>query len=367
MKGALKRVRASSDSSAAQAASKGPASSFRAALCGAPLLHFGTRPFDSGFGCGWRNLQMLCGSLLHLPGTQLALRQKLLFGGARFVPDVPALQAWLEAAWEAGFDQPGREQLGGRVQGMPSWIGAVDAAALLRSFGLRAQIVDFKAPPAERLVPGAAVRHAGVECDACAAYPIVGPRFVSASRPNFDLCGRCASLPAAATSGPFRRLEAPLHYEGAAEEPCEAGAHAPLVEFMWNYFTSDARGAPLPLQLGGQIVTSPQRPPLFLQHDGHSRTVVGVERRRRSAGAPGEEIFLLIFDPSTNAADLQAALEGNQTGGWQRLLKRGLGTLRKREYSVLMIHEGELERGTDAWEVSKVICTLEPTSALHQQ
>lgn len=32
-------------------------------------------------------------------------------------------------------------------------------------------------------------------------------------------------------------------------------------------------------------------PPLYLQHDGHSRTIVGVEKR-------GNQINLLLFDPS---------------------------------------------------------------------
>ena len=37
----------------------------------------------------------------------------------------------------------GCKQLGGRVQGTRKWVGTTEAAALLRSFGLRARIVDF--------------------------------------------------------------------------------------------------------------------------------------------------------------------------------------------------------------------------------
>lgn len=105
-----------------------------------------------GAGCGYRNLQMQASHLLlrrqvrevwyqdvallclnvrctfepgpgnpawvsrpfAAPGLQEA--RQALFGGCGFVPDIPALQAWLECAWAAGFDRQGSEQLGGRVQ-----------------------------------------------------------------------------------------------------------------------------------------------------------------------------------------------------------------------------------------------------------
>lgn len=54
-----------------------------------------------------------------------------------------SLQAWLEAAWQAGYDAAGGEMYGGAVQCSSKWIGAADAAALLRSFGCKAQIVEF--------------------------------------------------------------------------------------------------------------------------------------------------------------------------------------------------------------------------------
>jgi len=354
---------------------RGVAASFRVALCGAPLHHFATRPdVDDGFGCGWRNLQMLCGHLLlsSADGAERALRTRALFAGAGFVPDLPSLQAWLETAWAAGFDPAGRDHLGGAVQGKDTWIGACDAAALLRSFGLRAQIVDFKAPPAAPAAGTHAasdVRHPGVECDGCGAYPIVGPRFSSEARPNYDLCRRCQALPAAQQFQPYTRRDAPSHAAGGApvERACEPGAHAALVDFMWSYFTSDgATGRPLPLQLGGQLVVSPLRPPLFLQHDGHSRTVVGVERRRRPAGVAGEDVFLLVFDPSTARGALRDALAAGQAGGWQRLVKRGLATLRKREYSVLVMQRGELAPAASprAWEESKTLRAMDAADAL---
>ena len=46
-----------------------------------------------------------------------------LFGGAGFVSDVPSLQAWLECAWQLGFDPDGAKQLGHHVQARFSWPG----------------------------------------------------------------------------------------------------------------------------------------------------------------------------------------------------------------------------------------------------
>lgn len=37
----------------------------------------------------------------------------------------------------------GREQLGGHVQGTNTWVGTREAAAVFRSFGIRARLVDF--------------------------------------------------------------------------------------------------------------------------------------------------------------------------------------------------------------------------------
>ena len=41
------------------------------------------------------------------------------------------------------FDTTGAEQLGGKLRGTKKWIGATEVAVLLRSQGVRAQIVDF--------------------------------------------------------------------------------------------------------------------------------------------------------------------------------------------------------------------------------
>jgi hypothetical protein len=94
-------------------------------------------------------MQMLAAHLLGLRDA----RSAALFGGGGAVPDVRSLQAWVEAAWARGFDAEGAAQLGGALQGGRTWVGATECAALLRSFGLRARVVDFKATDAHAAAP----------------------------------------------------------------------------------------------------------------------------------------------------------------------------------------------------------------------
>jgi hypothetical protein len=72
-------------------------------------------------------------------------KRDALFGGACFVPDISALQQWLEIAWAKGFDTQGAQHFNWKIAGTHKWIGTTQCAALLRSFGLRARIVDFQA------------------------------------------------------------------------------------------------------------------------------------------------------------------------------------------------------------------------------
>ena len=169
------------------------------------------------------------------------------------------------------------------------------------------------------------------QCDGCGQCPIRGPRLRSTSRANYDLCERCCASPAAAAFAPYERCTAPPAADGGAMA-------AALAAWVWRYFTSDdLTGQPLPPRLGEQVLVS-ARPPLFLQHDGHSRTVVGIEKRRPAAGA-AEETFLLILDPGTPPAELGAALR--RKTGWERLLKRGVATLSRRsEYQLVWVELG---------------------------
>ncbi|XVF51133.1 hypothetical protein PTKIN_Ptkin04bG0160100 [Pterospermum kingtungense] len=108
---------------------------------------------DVGWGCGWRNIQMLSS---HLLAHRQEARQ-VLFGGSGFVPDIAFLQRWLEIAWERGFDPPGAQHFNCKIYGSNHRIGTTECASLFRSFGLRARVVDFgpkESQPFYLSVPG---------------------------------------------------------------------------------------------------------------------------------------------------------------------------------------------------------------------
>ena len=85
-------------------------------------------------------LQMLASHLLQRDEES----KKAIFGGLGAVPEIGSLQKWLEMAWREGFDSIGAQQLGHKVSNTRKWIGTTECAALLRFFGFRARIVDFK-------------------------------------------------------------------------------------------------------------------------------------------------------------------------------------------------------------------------------
>merc|ERR1712070_735363 len=86
-------------------------------------------------------------------------------------------------------------------------------------------------------------------------------------------------------------------------------------------------------------VTRTDRPALYLQHDGHSRTVVGVQRRREGAGHAD---FLLVLDPGLGRTGFEGFFEAVRRGrGWEKFVKRSIAPLkRKSEYELLIVEQG---------------------------
>ncbi|KDP23113.1 hypothetical protein JCGZ_00540 [Jatropha curcas] len=272
---------------------------------------------DSGWGCGWRNIQMLSSFLLYHREDV----KQLLFGGSCFVPEIAYLQRWLEIAWDRGFDALGAHHFNHSVYGSKSWIGATECAALFRSFGLRARIVDFGPKEMESLflsVPGAQIGSANAKLKR-KALKVYGPmdRYLLGRHHDSQDVGSVVN-----------------HLHGGSNQIkfSSKGGHQVLLDWVWNYFsegcsTSSAHHHHI-------IVTD--RAPLYFQHDGHSRTIVGIEARHQQNGKL--QYNLLILDPGHRTAALEKSLKENL--GWKKLIKRGVHTLRKPQYQLCYIDSG---------------------------
>ncbi|ESO84115.1 hypothetical protein LOTGIDRAFT_211070 [Lottia gigantea] len=199
--------------------------------------HYSVSFGDKGWGCGYRNFQMLLSSLT----AELNISQ-VLFNGKPQIPSIPKIQRLIEVAWEKGFDKQGCEQLGGRVVNTNKWIGATEIVATLSSLKIQCRLVDFLEPS-----------------------------------------GR-------------------------------DGTHPKLFQWVKEYFQS---------QLDFKA-------PLYLQHQGHSRTIIGIEEMKDGSDR------LLIFDPSISQKQMQH-FQGRIDNAMLRTLRRTLTGLKAKQYQIVAV------------------------------
>ncbi|KAH9854080.1 peptidase family C78-domain-containing protein [Lenzites betulinus] len=108
----------------------------------------------------------------------------------------------------------------------------------------------------------------------------------------------------------------------------------PLVQWIYNYFAvgeSQPKGATVGEALrGARSVVVTDKPPIILQHDGHSRTVVGCERVKNGS------INLLIFDPSRKVPEniRVAGLHHHNPGGANQTISTSSKVLHKMMHPV---------------------------------
>ncbi|KAK6947173.1 Peptidase C78, ubiquitin fold modifier-specific peptidase 1/ 2 [Dillenia turbinata] len=299
---------------------------------------------DVGWGCGWRNIQMLSSHLLALRRDA----REVLFGGSGFVPEIPFLQRWLEIAWEKGFDIAGSEQFNGKIYGSKKWIGTTECAALFCSFGLRARVVDFASKEIISQMLSKASSNLGIQVVQISdgiqikKGRICGPMDKYLVKGDSD-----AQVEGSSSHGnsmyPSMTLKGYL--SGKAK-----GQHA-FFDWIWNYF-SDNKST----KSGKPRVILSNKTPLYFQHDGHSRTIVGIQLKQQLNGM--QQANLLVLDPSHDTEVLERSL--NENFGWQKLLKRGFHAFRKQAYQLCYIQPGvahgdELEQlktiKSELWEI----------------
>ncbi|XP_012888285.1 PREDICTED: zinc finger with UFM1-specific peptidase domain protein isoform X1 [Dipodomys ordii] len=210
--------------------------------------HFHSSLGDKGWGCGYRNFQMLLSSLLQDDTFDDCLK-------GMSIPCIPKIQAMIEDAWKEGFDPQGASQLNNRLQGTKAWIGACEIYTLLTSLRVKCRIIDFHKP-----------------------------------------------------TGPL-------------------GTHPRLFEWILNYYSSEREG--------DSKVVCTSKPPIYLQHQGHSRTVVGIEERKNRT------LCLLIFDPGCPSPEMQKLLKQDIEASSLKQLRKFVGNLKHKQYQIVAV-EGAL-------------------------
>ncbi|CAF4928674.1 unnamed protein product [Pieris macdunnoughi] len=213
-------------------------------LCSA-VDHYASTYGDRGWGCGYRNMQMVLSSLLRHPPFA-ALLSGVTERECDCVPSIPTLQRLVERAWSLGFDTQGSEQLGSKLHNTRKWIGACEVVTVLSSLRIKCSLIDFHKP----------------------------------------------------TSAD--------------------GSHPALFEWVHKYFHDEPQAF---------------KPPLYLQHQGHSRTIIGYEKHKDGKAT------LLVLDPSHSPAQVRQVVCGSMSAcaGALRLLRRGSSALRARQYQLLCV------------------------------
>ena len=231
--------------------------------------------------------------------------------------------------------------------------GTTECAALLRYFGLRAEVVDFGIDEYGRYLT---CKHAHMQhiirpsdavCDACGCLinsQADGKSYCCVSC-DYDLCQVCyskrneemnsvegnsnymkqgsiLSFVSTSSSGRIRKPSPKslnsTQYDDENEDGWEHHSHllnntskrqkisnetsSPITSQLVNWLTSYFR-----LKWPNDFSPTPEKaeyylPPLYFQHEGHSRTIVGLEDMNGKTS-------LIIFDPLSNGALLKRNME----------------------------------------------------------
>ncbi|VDK23945.1 unnamed protein product, partial [Anisakis simplex] len=93
---------------------------------------------DTGYGCGYRNLQTIIASIVNDRELRCA-------GGiTEVLTSIQQIQEGIELAWMVGFDPVGASNLDFHLKGTRKWIGATEIAAFLQYHRIRVQLVDVR-------------------------------------------------------------------------------------------------------------------------------------------------------------------------------------------------------------------------------
>ncbi|ORX40679.1 peptidase family C78-domain-containing protein [Kockovaella imperatae] len=247
-----------------------------AVLASPTTLIKGVLGYDMGWGCGYRNTEMVITALLDFPFRP---EYRTVFDAEKngSEPCVRRTQGWIEEAWSEGFDPEGRAHFKGKLLGSSKWIGPTDIYAMFSYKGIPCQLYDFPKPQGGRGTP------------------------------------RTAHI----------ALQQWVRKYFTEEDQASGGGHSDQSAYDQIMRTSqNGLGRGSPVRLTSKL-------PLILQHSGHSRTIVGYEEISQG------NINLLLFDPGRSMSKelRKAGLEQLQVDH-HRHSSSGLGLSRTESPSI---------------------------------
>ncbi|CAH8875765.1 unnamed protein product [Trichobilharzia szidati] len=197
--------------------------------------HFASEPWEKNFACCYRNAQCILSALFRIPEFR-----KRLFGSLSAMPSVWKLQALLESAWSLGFDPLGASQISSTLN-----LNRITSGCRLLDSTVGSISTD------DRNLVGL------VDSTACLGATDMVSLFGS-------IGVRSSIIECRSPSGP-------------------GGTHPYLLTHIYSYVTSGNSRA---------MSNEPATLPMLLQHEGHSRIVIGVEVDDNE-----KPLALIVLDP----------------------------------------------------------------------
>ncbi|XP_078398362.1 zinc finger-containing ubiquitin peptidase 1 isoform X5 [Cetorhinus maximus] len=102
--------------------------------------------------------------------------------------------------------------------------------------------------------------------------------------------------------------------------------HPRLFEWLRQFYSSGRDAGP---RLQPKVIWT-NKPPIYLQHHGHSRTIIGIEERNNG------KLCLLIFDPGNH--EMQKLSCRDMTGFSLKMIRRFIGSMKHKQYQIVAVN-----------------------------
>ncbi len=240
------------------------------------------------WSCGFRNLQMLLTALLPYYHQMQTTSTEASPTRVIDIPTVTELQNYLEECWAAGYDPRGAEHYQYRIVGKCSQIGAVEVSSVLtHQLGLDSTVIQFiKCIASRRLLPQFVWNYfhstmgATNQCYHCRHLATM-----TASERAKSLLEKTPNW----LSSSVHQKSSANHTASRSNKEESSRCHCPVL-------------------------------PLYLQWEGHSVTIVGIEQKSANGSATistnaisnghiTSGMKLLVFDPGHNGQIRKKELE----------------------------------------------------------